>query len=72
MEVRHEHGRLTAAPAKHVDDIKIGGERRVIKDNIIAPLEKAFGNLTYHEKDFTNTGVHHVMLDGRFGGARPR
>ena len=29
---------------------------------IMVPLEKEFGKLTYHEGDFTNTGVHHLML----------
>ena len=59
LEVRHDHGKLTAISAKHVDDIKIGGEPYVIKTHIIPALEEVFGKLKYNETKFTNTGVRH-------------
>ena len=64
LEVQHKNGQLTSTLAKHVDDVKIGGSRATVQA-VIAPLERAFGKLTYHEQDFTNVGVHHkVHPDG--------
>ena len=61
LETRHDSGVLTAMAAKHVDDIKLGGQPRVIKE-IIQALESEFGKLTHALESFTNTGVRQKRL----------
>jgi hypothetical protein len=60
LELKHSNGEFVAVLAKHVDDVKIAGTPDVVKA-ILKPLERAFGKLTYHERDFTNVCLHHQM-----------
>ena len=63
FEVRHDQGKLTAVATKHVDDVKLGGEKHIIKDEILPELERVFGKLKYHENNFLNTGIQHKRLE---------
>ena len=50
--------RLVAIMAKHVDDLKITGEKAVIVW-VIEQLQKEFGQLKMDWNNFTNCGVRH-------------
>ena len=69
LEVKHitkpgqNVNHLVLMTCKHVDDIKLGGERLEIKE-LKRRLEAAFGALTIREEEFTNTGVHHFHSKG--------
>ena len=57
---RHDNGRLVCIMTIHVDDLKIAGEKAVVKE-LLASLERVFGELTTQWSTFTNCGVHHVQ-----------
>ena len=59
LEVRHDHGNLTAMLAKHVDDIKVCGEKPIVA-GLVSELERVFGKLSVSHCPFTNCGVQHV------------
>ena len=45
--------------AKHVDDIRVGAERKQVQ-KLIECLEAVFAKLKYNEETFTTIGVRHV------------
>jgi len=51
---------LVCILTKHVDDLKIAGEKEEIKF-VLGDLEKVFGELKITWHDFTNCGVHHCQ-----------
>ena len=50
---------LVALMTKHVDDLKITGEREWI-DWLLEKIQETFGKLKLEWNEFTNCGVHHV------------
>ena len=58
--MRHVQGRLVAVLTKHVDDLKLTGEPNAVK-NILAELQKVFGELKVEWHTFTNCGVRHIQ-----------
>ena len=58
FEAEARRPKLRAAMAKHVDDLKMAGQReRTI--GIIKQLEVVFGKLKIEWNNFTNCGVRH-------------
>ena len=53
-------GKLIAILAKHVDDIKITGEREAVL-TILKELEKVLGQLKIDWNSFTNCGVRQIQ-----------
>ena len=51
---------LVAIMAIHVDDLKMTGDREVIK-MIVDAIEKTFGKLILQWHEFTNCGVRHIQ-----------
>ena len=49
---------LVALMAKHVDDLKLTGQRQVV-EQILQQLEKVFGKLKIEWNNFTNCGIRH-------------
>ena len=56
----HQGGRLVGLVAKHVDDLKIAGERQWI-EWLAKQLEATFGPLKLVFHEFTNCGVRHIQ-----------
>ena len=44
-------------PSKHVDDLKIAGQKHHV-ERLIAHIEKVFGKMKRDYNDFTNCGAH--------------
>ena len=60
---RHPHNKvreLLALMTKHVDDLKIAGDRKTV-EWILASVEKVFGKLKIEWNNFTNCGVRHIQ-----------
>jgi hypothetical protein len=57
--VLHKDGKLVGIFAKHVDDLKIIGERNFV-EWLVKKLEEVFGPLKQTWNTFTNCGVRHV------------
>ena len=56
---KSKYGRkLVCVMAKHVDDLKLCGEYNVIVD-VLAKIQKVFGELKIEWNNFTNCGVRH-------------
>lgn len=53
-------GRLQLIVLKHVDDIKVAGEKEVI-NQFVAHLSKTFGKLELHWNDFKFCGIQHTQ-----------
>ena len=56
----HRSGRLVGLVAKHVDDLKLAGERQWIEE-VCKILEATFGPLKLVWNEFTNCGVRHLQ-----------
>ena len=56
----HRGGRLVGLVAKHVDDLKLAGEKEWI-DSVCRELESVFGPLKLIWNEFTNCGVRHLQ-----------
>ena len=46
--------------SKHVDDLKMAGIRQIIKE-ILAAIQRVFGELKIEWHSFTNCGVRHIQ-----------
>eukprot|EP00959_Pyramimonas_sp_CCMP1952_P079684 1666458-Pyramimonas_sp.AAC.1 len=65
LEVKHEapmsyaHGasELALMLSKHVDDLKVAGQKKHV-DQLIFHIESVFGKMKGDWEDFTNCGVH--------------
>ena len=58
--MRHDEGRLTAVMSKHVDDLKMAGIRQIIRE-ILAAIQRVFGELKIEWHSFSNCGVRHIQ-----------
>ena len=57
---RHDKGELVCIMTKHVDDLKIAGRPAVVQQ-VLAEIQKVFGELKIVWKDFTNCGTRHCQ-----------
>ena len=55
----YKEGKLLAVMTKHVDDLKIAGDRTTIV-HILPCIEKVFGELKILWSNFTNCGVRRL------------
>ena len=55
---KFNHGRLVCMMTKHVDDLKLAGDKKVVLE-VMNELQKVFGELKITWNDFTNCGVRH-------------
>ena len=77
MEFRHKETesrrgkgamrRLIFISVKHVDDIKVLGERSFV-EKLVSTLESHFGELTITEGVFTNCGMRHERHESHGDG----
>ena len=57
---RREKGELVCLMTKHVDDLKVAGRPDVVQQ-VLAEIQRVFGELKILWKDFTNCGVRHIQ-----------
>jgi hypothetical protein len=57
---RRDRGELVALMTKHVDDLKITGDRNIVRA-ILTELQKVFGELKLTYNSFVNCGVQHTQ-----------
>ena len=58
--VKFDKGTLICIMAKHVDDLKLTGEQRIIIW-VLQQIEKVFGELKIIWHEFTNCGIRHIQ-----------
>ena len=56
----HVNGELKVIMTKHVDDLKVAGERKYV-DFVLGKIQAMFGNLKIEWNCFTNCGVRHTQ-----------
>ena len=60
LVMKYENNRLLCLMAKHVDDLKLAGEREVIL-KILKSIQDVFGELKIEWHTFTNCGLRHIQ-----------
>ena len=66
LVLKFENGKLLCLMAKHVDDLKLTGERKIIEE-ILKQIQDVFGELKIEWHSFTNCGLRHIQDPGTFG-----
>ena len=59
--VKFERGTLICIMAKHVDDLKLTGDKKIIVW-VLQQIEKVFGELKIIWHEFTNCGIRHIQV----------
>ena len=65
LVIKHEQGRLLCIMTKHVDDLKLIGQKEVI-DGVLYTIQEVFGDLKIVWHEFTNCRVRRIQSRATF------